>query len=83
MGQFQFQKLGEKKKKPTLPTHFFLRKILFCCSESENFLVFSLNTGSYFQKYANHNKRRGRREGKGCSRDKTLGPTCADAVFLS
>lgn len=74
---------GEEKKKPlSLPIHFF-RMILFCCSESENFLVFSLNTGSYFQKYANHNKRSGRRESKGCSRDKKLGPTCADAVFLS
>lgn len=66
MGQFQFQKLGGKEKNPSLPIHFF-RKILFCCSKSENFLVFLLNTGSYFQKYANHNKRSGRRESKGCS----------------
>lgn len=49
---FQFQKLGGEI------AFEFARKILFSYSEKENFLVFSLNMGLCFQKYANHNKKR-------------------------
>lgn len=50
-GTFQLQKLGEKI------AFEFARGILFWYSKNENFLVFLLNTGLCFQKYANHNKK--------------------------